>query len=91
MERDIGRLARYTSEMGGFGELLETAMRIAPWEPPRVLTRDELRRMGLKTISTLFEGPAKVATLNYSARWQRKAARPISLASTRSSLTYSPR
>lgn len=84
VERDIGRLARYTSEMGTFGELLETAMRIAPWEPPRVLTREELRRMGLNTITTLFERPAKIATLSYSARWQRNAARPISSASTRS-------
>jgi hypothetical protein len=84
VERDIGRLARYTSEMGGFGELLETAMRIAPWEPPRVLTNDELRRMGLNTISTLFERPAKVAALSYSARWQGRATRPISSASTHS-------
>ena len=83
VERDIGRLARYSSEMGAFGELLETAMRIAPWEPPRVLTRDELRRMGLNTIPTLVARPAKVATLSDSTRWQRKAALPISSASTR--------
>jgi hypothetical protein len=84
VERDIGRLARYTSEMGTFGELLETAMRVAPWEPARVLARDELRRMGLNTITTLFESPTKVATLSHSTRWHRKAARPISSASTRS-------
>ena len=80
VERDIGRLARYSSEMGAFGELLETAMRIAPWEPPRVLTRDELRRMGLNTITKLFERPANVATLSYSGRWQRKIAHPVSSA-----------
>ena len=84
IERDIGRLARYTSEIGGFGELLETAMRIAPWEPPRVLTRDELRRMGLNTISTLFESPTKVAALSYSPRWNGRETRKILPASTHS-------
>jgi hypothetical protein len=79
MERDVGRLARYTSEMGAFGELLETAMRIAPWEPPRVLARDELRRLGL---ITTFDRPPKIK-LSSSTRWQRKAAHLISSPSTR--------
>ncbi len=53
MQRDIGRLAQYTIEMGGGVELLETALRIPPWEPLYRLSADELQRMKLSTIDTL--------------------------------------
>jgi hypothetical protein len=46
VQRDIGRLAKYTSDMGGPAELLELALRIPPWEPMHALTRVELRQMG---------------------------------------------
>lgn len=49
VQRDIGTLARYTIDMGGGGALLETALRIPPWEPMRSLTRAELRSMKLDT------------------------------------------
>ena len=45
VQRDIGRLAQYTVEMGGGVELLETALRIPPWEPLYRLSADELQRM----------------------------------------------
>jgi hypothetical protein len=54
VERDIGRLARYTIEMGGDIELLETALRVPPWEPLYRLSGDEIRRMGLHNIDRLF-------------------------------------
>ncbi len=49
VQRDIGKLAQYTVEMGGSVELLEISLRIPPWEPMRSLTRDELRRMNIDT------------------------------------------
>src|SRR5690349_4671499 len=55
VQRDIGRLVQYTMEMGGSGELLETALRIPPWEPLYRLSADELRRMKLITADALFE------------------------------------
>jgi hypothetical protein len=55
VQRDIGRLALYTVEMGGGVELLETALRIPPWEPLYRLSDDELRRMRLTTLDVLFE------------------------------------
>jgi hypothetical protein len=55
VQRDIGRLAQYTVEMGGTGELLETALRIPPWAPSRRLSADELQRMRLTTIDGPFE------------------------------------
>jgi hypothetical protein len=47
VQRDIGKLAQYTIEMGGSVELLEVSLRIPPWEPMRALSRDEMRRMNL--------------------------------------------
>jgi hypothetical protein len=49
VQRDIGRLARYTVEMGGGVDLLEIALKIPPWEPMRMLSRDELRTMKVDT------------------------------------------
>ena len=54
VQRDIGRLAQYTVEMGGGIDLLETALRIPPWEPLHLLSMDELQRMRLTTVDTLF-------------------------------------
>src|SRR5207248_3679374 len=47
VQRDIGKLANYTMEMGGGAELLETALRIPPWEPLYRLSGEELQRMRL--------------------------------------------
>jgi len=55
VQRDIGRLARYTIEMGGDIELLETALRIPPWERLRSLSQEELRRMHLHNVDKLFD------------------------------------
>jgi hypothetical protein len=53
VQRDIGRLAQYTIEMGGSIDLLETSLRIPPWEPMRRLLPGELRSMGLDTSASL--------------------------------------
>jgi hypothetical protein len=57
VQRDIGRLAVYTMEMGGGIDLLEIALRVPPWEPMRRLSRDELRRVKLDTIDTVAVAP----------------------------------
>jgi hypothetical protein len=62
VQRDIGRLAQYTIEMGGGVELLETALRVPPWEPLYRLSADEMQRMRLTTVDTLFDrDPPKAA------------------------------
>jgi hypothetical protein len=55
VQRDIGRLARYTVEMGGSIDLLEIALRIPPWEPMRLLTREELQGMKIVTVGDVQE------------------------------------
>jgi hypothetical protein len=62
VQRDIGSLARYTIEMGGGVELIETALRVPPWEPMYALTGDDLRRMRVTTVDRLFEPDVPVAS-----------------------------
>ena len=66
VQRDIGRLAQYVSDMGGPSELLELALRIPPWEPMHALSRDELRRMKLDSDDTPPPVPAPVAATTAS-------------------------
>ena len=47
VQRDIGSIMQYTAEMGGDTELVVLSLRAPPWEPMRVLSRDELRRTHL--------------------------------------------
>lgn len=62
VQRDIGRLAQYTIEMGGDIELLERALQIPPWEPLYLLSTAEIERMRLSTLEGLFvEAPQRVA------------------------------
>jgi hypothetical protein len=66
VQRDIGSLARYTVEMGGGIELLETALRIPPWEPMYRLTADEVRRMKLTTLDHRFADEVPTASISKS-------------------------
>jgi hypothetical protein len=49
VERDVGRLAKYTFEMGGSGDLLALSLSVPPWEELHELSRDELRLSNLAT------------------------------------------
>jgi hypothetical protein len=64
VQRDIGKLAMYTIEMGGTIDLVETALKIPPWEPMRLLSREELRGMKLVTVE---DGPEVVPVSTASA------------------------
>src|SRR5205814_3243266 len=49
VERDIGRLAKYTFDMGGAGDLLSLSLNVPPWEDLHELSREELRVTNLIT------------------------------------------
>jgi hypothetical protein len=49
VERDIGRLAKYTFDMGGAGDLLSLSLNVPPWEDLHELSREELRLTSLVT------------------------------------------
>jgi len=53
VERDIGRLAKYTFDMGGAGDLLSLSLSVPPWEDLHELSREELRRTNLVTTDTV--------------------------------------
>lgn len=61
VQRDVGRLARYTAEMGASIDLLDLALRIPPWEPMHAMTRQELRDTKLANDDALPAAPAAVA------------------------------
>lgn len=49
VERDVGRLAKYTFDMGGSGDLLALSLSVPPWEELHELSRDELRLTNVAT------------------------------------------
>jgi hypothetical protein len=55
VERDIGRLAKYTFDMGGTGDLLSLALSVPPWEDLHELSRAELRLTNLVTTDAVAD------------------------------------
>ncbi len=55
VERDIGRLAKFTFEMGGAGDLLSLSLNVPPWEDLHELSREELRLTRLVTTEAVAE------------------------------------
>ncbi|WP_438275919.1 hypothetical protein [Nitrobacter sp.] len=55
VERDIGRLAKYTFDMGGGGDLLYLALSIPPWEKLHELSGAELRSTNLVTTDNVAD------------------------------------
>ena len=49
VERDVGRLAKYTFDMGGSGDLLALSLSVPPWEDLHEMSRGELRLANLVT------------------------------------------
>jgi hypothetical protein len=57
VQRDIGSIVQYTMEMGGDVELVQLSLKAPPWEPMRVLSRDELQRTRLEFADDAAEKP----------------------------------
>ncbi len=55
VERDIGRLAKFTFDMGGTGDLLSLALSVPPWEDLHKLSAAELRLTNLITTDALTD------------------------------------
>src|SRR5580704_10383338 len=100
VERDIGRLAKYTFDMGGAGDLLSLALNVPPWEDLHELSREELRLTNLVTtdavaeVLPLADGPVvPVADLPAKPTQDRfvsetvSAEKPLPLAASKSTKT----
>ena len=92
VERDIGRLAKYTFDMGGAGDLLSLALNVPPWDDLHELSREELRLTNLVTTDMvaqlgspeLVELTAKPAQDSFVSRAVATETNPGSARATRS-------
>jgi len=64
VERDIGRLAKYTFDMGGAGDLLSMSLSVPPWEDLHELSREELRLTNLVTTDAVAEVLPQINSVN---------------------------
>ena len=55
VERDIGRLAKYTFDMGGTGDLLSLSLSVPPWDDLHRLTETELKLTNLVTTHSVAD------------------------------------
>jgi hypothetical protein len=62
VERDVGRLAKYTFEMGGSGDLLALSLSVPPWEDLHELTPAELRLTNVVTTDQAVDVLPQVQT-----------------------------
>jgi hypothetical protein len=76
VERDIGRLAKYTFDMGGTGDLLLLSLNVPPWEDLHELSREELRLTNLVTTDMIAHSLLPAAS-NVAADRQSMASRPV--------------
>jgi hypothetical protein len=55
VERDIGRLAKYTFDMGATGDLLSLSLNVPPWEDLHELSPAELKLTNLITTDAVAD------------------------------------
>jgi hypothetical protein len=77
VQRDIGRLARFTEDMGASMDLLDLSLRIPPWEPLHVMSRDELTQTRLATGGPAMPEMAAVAANTANTAAATTAAPPL--------------
>jgi hypothetical protein len=75
VERDIGRLAKYTFDMGGAGDLLSLSLNVPPWEDLHELSPAELRLTNLVTTDAVAEVLPQMNTANVPVA--DAAAKPV--------------
>jgi hypothetical protein len=63
VERDIGRLAKYTFDMGGTGDLLSLSLNVPPWQDLHELSREELRLTNLVTTDMVAQAGSPNAAM----------------------------
>jgi hypothetical protein len=77
VERDIGRLAKYTFDMGGAGDLLSLSLNVPPWEDLHELSPAELRLTNLVTTDAVAEVLPKTQTDSSVVPVAELTAKPI--------------
>ncbi|WP_247448814.1 hypothetical protein [Bradyrhizobium sp. 180] len=85
VERDIGRLAKYTFDMGGTGDLLALSLNVPPWEDLYELSREELRLANLITTDIVAQQSSPNAAV------VELAAKPVQDRFAKTAAAASPR
>jgi hypothetical protein len=68
VERDIGRLAKYTFDMGGTGDLLLLSLNVPPWDDLHELSREELRLTNLVTTDMVVQPGSPGAAVDLTSK-----------------------
>ena len=79
VQRDLGKLAMYTAEMGGSMAMYDLALRIPPWEPMHVMTRQEIASMGVETQPAVDKPASANVASAVPAEAASAAAQPVAL------------
>jgi hypothetical protein len=91
VERDIGRLAKYTFDMGGGGDLLSLALSVPPWEDLHELSPAELRLTNLVTTDAvdgvLLPNDSAASVAEASAKLSEAVSAEIPLPAAKSTKT----
>jgi hypothetical protein len=91
VERDIGRLAKYTFDMGGGGDLLSLALSVPPWEDLHELSPAELRLTNLVTTDAvdgvLLPNDSAASVAEASAKLNEAVSAEIPLTAAKSTKT----
>jgi hypothetical protein len=77
VERDIGRLAKYTFDMGGAGDLLSLSLNVPPWEDLHELSAAELRLTNLVTTDAVADVLPQTDSANANAPVAELTAKPV--------------
>jgi hypothetical protein len=78
VERDVGRLAKYTFDMGGAGDLLALSLSVPPWQDLHELSREELRLTNLVTTDAVAEVlPEMLSKPNAPAMAELSTLKPV--------------
>src|SRR5260370_31558812 len=77
LERDIGRLAKYTFDMGGAGDLLSLSLNVPPWEDLHELSPTELRLTNLVTTDAVAEVLPQIPTDSSVVPVAELTAKPV--------------
>jgi hypothetical protein len=77
VERDIGRLAKYTFDMGGAGDLLSLSLNVPPWEDLHELSPAELRLTNLVTTEAVAEVLPRTDHSNPNAPVAELSVKPV--------------
>jgi hypothetical protein len=91
VERDLGRLTKYTFDMGGTGDLLSLSPKVPPWENLHELSPQELQITGLVTTDVVVDVLPENGLTNSAVASLTRSRRRIALSAVQTTRRSRPR